>query len=567
MSILEMNVVSYWRKVVKHSSYLTVGTVVGALLFGNCFFAYANDLEPETVEESEETSEDSGNTEEEESSTDEADGGDNQNSDNESPKKDETKDDKQLSANIITSQVPNVAVNYARENVIEKKYIELGTSHFLNFLQQPSNIFISDSSVLDSNMIDKRTLHISGMKLGVTTLVILNQNKDIIGSYVFTVTPPISRIKEAIAHACHGLALQLTAVNDCLMVQGEVASPEMASNVLDIVGRFVDSSKIINKMSIVTATQVMLKVKIAEVSRTLTKSLGINWRALSIGKSVNGMTYGFTGKNISTGVFPAYGDIAALRTALSATGDGGIFSGKTGVGEWLIHTGKDSGGLSALIQALANESFASVLAEPTLVTLSGKTAVFKSGGEQGYVVRQSGSSDSNTMEFKEWGTSIEFTPVVMSEDRIRITAKPVVSTVSFGQSTAEGGDGTPALSTKSAETTVELGSGQSLVIAGLLQVNRDTATMQTPLLSDLPIFGALFRSSSITQNEKELIIIITPYIVKPASKVLKAPTDLAPRLCAPLESIITRQSHRVKSKCARQSSRVMTKSAMGYTVR
>lgn len=551
-----MDVFGYigWRRSVKQINYLTAGTIISTLLFSPCYFIYANDAEVETVVEDEEDSENS----EEYEGTEEAKPVQKSNKKSAS-KQNAPQKNKKLSAKIIESQVPASAVNYARENVVEKKYIELGTSHFLNFLQQPSNIFISDASVLDSHMIDKRTLHISGTKLGVTTLVILNQNKDIIGSYVFTVTPPISRIKEAIASACHGLSLKLTAVNDCLMIQGDVASPEMASNVLDITSRFVESSKIINKMSIVTATQVMLKVKIAEVSRTLTKSLGINWRALSIGKSVSGMTYGFTGKSVNAGTFPEFGDIAELRTALMSSSQ--VFSGKTGVGEWLINTGGSSGGLSALIQALANESFASVLAEPTLVTLSGKTAIFKSGGEQGYVVRQSGSSDSNTMEFKEWGTSVEFTPVVISEDRIYITVKPVVSTVSFGQSTAEGGDGTPALSTKSAETTVELGSGQSLVIAGLLQVNKDTSTLQTPLLSDLPLFGALFRTSNITQNEKELIIIVTPYIVKPSSKPLKAPTDMVPHICAPLESIINKSFHRSAKRTAK------VKCAAGYMVK
>lgn len=561
---LKMDVFGYigWRRSVKHTNYLTAGTVISALLFGPCCFTYANDVDAENIVEDKEDSENSGEYKEaEESQSDETEEAKpvQKNNKKSSGKQKTTKKNEKLSAKIIESQVPASAVSYARDNIIEKKYIELGTSHFLNFLQQPSNIFISDANVLDSHMIDKRTLHISGTKLGVTTLVILNQNKDIIGSYVFTVTPPISRIKEAIANACHGLSLQLTAVNDCLMIQGDVASPEIASNVLDITSRFVESSKIINKMSIVTATQVMLKVKIAEVSRTLTKSLGINWRALSIGKSVSGMSYGFTSKAVNAGTFPEFGDVAALRTALMSSS--GVFSGKTGVGEWLINTGGDSGGLSALIQALANESFASVLAEPTLVTLSGKTAVFKSGGEQGYVVRQSGTSDSNTMEFKEWGTSVEFTPVVISEDRIYITVKPVVSTVSFGQSTAEGGDGTPALSTKSAETTVELGSGQSLVIAGLLQVNKDTATVQTPLLSDLPLFGALFRTSNITQNEKELIIIVTPYIVKPSSKPLKAPTDMVPHICAPLESIINRSFHRSAKRTAK------VKCAAGYMVK
>jgi pilus assembly protein CpaC len=352
-----------------------------------------------------------------------------------------------------------------------------------------------------------------------------------IANYQVRVTYPLKEIKKAIIEMYPEINIEIISVDNSIVLKGKVPSPEIAYDIQELVGRFVESSKIVNKLSIETATQVMLKVKVAEVTRNLTKSLGINWRALSHGKDVTGVHYGFMAGNM--GSFPAFTtDVTEIKTAMANT------SATIKGGQWLVHTGGDSNGLSALLEALASESFASVLAEPTLVALSGKTATFKAGGEEGYIVKQTGN-EGNTTEFKEWGTSIEFTPVVMSEDRINITVKPVVSTVNY-----ENGNSTPSLVTKEAETTVELGSGQSLAIAGLLQTNKNTSREETPFLSDLPLIGSLFRSSSVTKVEKELIIIITPYIVKPSSKPLKLPTDMVPRMYSPLESILTRKFHK-----------------------
>jgi pilus assembly protein CpaC len=326
--------------------------------------------------------------------------------------------------------------------------------------------------------------------------------------------------------------VEIVSIDNSIILRGKVPSPEVASDVYDIVGRFIENGKIINKLSIETATQVMLKVKIAEVSRDLTKKLGINWKALSQGKDVTGMHYGFIAGDAST--FPAFTtDPAALKIAM----DSGSMGGQVLGGRWLLHAGGNNG-MSSLIEALANESFASVLAEPTLVALSGKTATFNAGGEQGYVVKQVGT-DANTTEFKTWGTSIEFTPIVMAENRINITVKPTVSTL--GNTSTEG---IPSLTTKEASTTVELGSGQSLVIAGLLQTSKSSTAVETPFLSDLPLFGALFRSSSVNISERELVIIVTPYIVKPSSKQLKTPTEMIPRMYSPLESVLTRKFHK-----------------------
>jgi pilus assembly protein CpaC len=300
-----------------------------------------------------------------------------------------------------------------------------------------------------------------------------------------------------------------------------------------------------NKLSIETSTQVMLRVKIAEVTRDLTKSLGISWRAMSTGNDITGVHYGFVTGN-TTSFLGKLDEVGKVQEELLKTG-GGLLSADVKGGRWMMHYGGKNG-LSGLIDALANESYASVLAEPTLIALSGKEATFKSGGEQGYLVTQPGGNGTATTEFKDWGTEVTFTPIVLSEDRINITVKPSVSTLSFNA----GMDKPPALVTKEASTTVELGSGESLAIAGLLQRTEDNASIETPLLADIPLIGALFRQSGVSKHEKELIIIVTPYIVKPSSKSLKTPVDMVPRMYSPLESMLARKFHKTprKSYCA-----------------
>jgi pilus assembly protein CpaC len=331
-------------------------------------------------------------------------------------------------------------------------------------------------------------------------------------------------------------------VDSSVILKGRVPSPEVASDIQDIVGRFIENDKIVNKLTIETSTQVMLKVKIAEVSRDVTKSLGINWRAVSSSKDATGMSYGYVSGNASSFI-PELATGAEIKTELLK--ESGLLTSNIQGGRWLMHCGGKNG-LSGLIDALANESFASILAEPTIIALSGKTATFKSGGEQGYTVTQPGASATTTTEFKEWGTSIEFTPVVLSEDRINITVTPKVSTLSFNA----GYDKPPSLTTKEATTTVELGSGQSLAIAGLLQRTNDSSSVETPFLADLPLIGALFRSTGVNKHEKEIVIIITPYIVKPSSKPLKTPTEMLPRMYSPLESLLTRKFHKNVKKVA-----------------
>ena len=415
----------------------------------------------------------------------------------------------------------------------KEKEIDVHSIHFIKFDREMDEVFIPNPDVLDVNLLSKKSLYFSGLGVGKTPLIIRDKEGKTLCDYLIKVTYPLGDIKKAVAKIFPDLEIELVSIDSNLVLKGSVASPEMAQDVLDIVERFVDHGKIINKLTIETATQVLLKVKIAEVSREMKNSLGVNWRALSASGPSAGLI-GMAAGN-STGGFPEFS--SDVSTDLLATD--GILTSDIGGGRWIVSAGINN--LSALIEALASESFATILAEPNLIALSGKSAKFKSGGEYGYNVPSSGSN-AMTTAFKNWGTSIEFTPVVLSEDRININVKAEVSSIEKANTAV---NGTPSLATKNVDTTVELGSGQSLALAGLLQRDKSTETNETPFFADLPLIGSLFRRSDETSTERELVIIVTPYIVKPSSKQLKTPVDMIPKMLSPLKSITKRRFHRL----------------------
>ncbi|MBR1734495.1 MAG: type II and III secretion system protein family protein [Alphaproteobacteria bacterium] len=433
------------------------------------------------------------------------------------------KKQKQSQSNISLKDLTNNGI----------KDIEVNSVNFIKLKNKANEVFITNPDIVDVQMLSDNSLYLIGLAPGITSVVINDKRGNIMVDCKVRVTHPVKAIKAAIMDMYPESDIDIVSIDKSIILRGRVPSPEVATDAQAIAAKFVESDNIINKLTVQTSAQVLLKVKIAEVSRELTKSLGVSWRAVSAPKSLNGMAYGFAGGN-SSNFFEKIADTDELTEKLLSA-DGILASDKNS--RWLMHSSSGNS-FSGLIDALASESFASILAEPTIMALSGKTAKFEVGGEYGYTVTQPGDNITTT-EFKDWGTSVEFTPVVLSEDRINITVSPKVSTI-------EGSDTTkaPSLTTKEASTTVELGSGQSLAIAGLLQTNTNTSSNETPFLADIPFIGALFRNSNVTKTERELVIIVTPYVVKPSSKPLKAPTDMVPKMLSPLESILARKFHK-----------------------
>ncbi|MGI9502883.1 MAG: type II and III secretion system protein family protein, partial [Geminicoccaceae bacterium] len=255
-------------------------------------------------------------------------------------------------------------------------------------------------------------------------------------------------------------------------------------------------------------TQVHLRVRVAEVSREVIKEFGINWETLF---NSGNFTFGFaSGRDlISSG-----GSI--FRSPANAGGNAPC------IGFGSFNSGSAS--VSTAIDALAEEGLVTVLAEPNLTALSGETASFLAGGEFPIPV----ASDDNEIEieFKEFGISLAFTPTVLGRDRISLRVKPEVSELSDNGAITINGLTIPALATRRAETTVELGSGQSFAVGGLLSNDVQNTVSKFPGLGDLPVLGTLFRSQRFQTNETELVILVTPYLVSPVSDpILATPAD------------------------------------------
>lgn len=275
-----------------------------------------------------------------------------------------------------------------------------------------------------------------------------------------------------------------------------------------------EGREVINSLTLLSAIQVNLRVRVAEISRQVSRDLGFNWQALANGGS--GLLLGFATGGAG-GVLSA---LTASATASSPT------IGRFGLG---YRSGRFD--INTVVDALASDQLITILAEPNLTAQSGESASFLAGGEFPVPVAASSVTNSITIEYKQFGVSLAFVPTVLGPDRLNLRVRPEVSELSengaISLPLASGVVRIPALSVRRAETTVELGSGQSFAIAGLLQRGTTLNNGGLSGLGDVPVLGALFRSDRFRRNETELVIIITPYLVRPVSdpQVLAAPTD------------------------------------------
>jgi pilus assembly protein CpaC len=305
--------------------------------------------------------------------------------------------------------------------------------------------------------------------------------------------------------------IQATPMNGMVLLTGTVAAPEDVEEANRLVQAFVGSgSQVISRLKTATPLQVMLKVKIAEVNRRLLRNVGVN--LMSQDPSGGGTGFVF-GRGRSIGDFNPNGTFKFS-----------IPSGNNSFGlrlSDLLGTGIDVAGMLDLNE---NSGLVTTLAEPTLTALSGETASFLAGGE--FPIPTAQGINGTSVEFKQYGVSLAFTPVVLEGGRISMRVRPEVSELSPGTGVRLNGFDIPGLTTRRTETTVELGSGQSFMLAGLMRHNNSNSIEKAPFLGDIPILGALFRSTGFQKDETELVIVVTPYLVKPVSAdQIALPTD------------------------------------------
>lgn len=363
-------------------------------------------------------------------------------------------------------------------------------------------VSVAQPSIADVSPLSDRSLYVFGRSRGITTLTLLGEGGQLITNVTVQVIPDIAQLKSRISAIMPDERVEVRAAGGNIILSGTVSSKEKLDDIIVLAEAYAGSA--INMMTVGGTQQVMMKVRVAEMSREASKALGIDLNAFGFG-----------------------GDVAGL---LSGPGDGG-FDFTPGVDPGGV-TIEDSGlgiiarfgnfGINLVINALEGRNFARTLAEPNLVALSGQSASFLVGGEVPIPV----ATDDNTITvtFKRVGVILDFTPTVLTEDIINLRLSAEVSDVT-GSAVDTGLVNIPTFTTNRSSTTIELRDGQSFAIAGLIRKSFSDDISQFPWIGDVPILGALFRSSSYTNRESELVIIVSAHLVKPVDGDLLAIPD------------------------------------------
>jgi pilus assembly protein CpaC len=369
-------------------------------------------------------------------------------------------------------------------------------------------VFVADPEVADVQAHSPTLVYVFGRRSGTTTLFAVDGNEDVLLQREIVVEHHLSALQDVLREVAPEARIEVRSVDGGIILDGAVRDPVKAQELREIAGRYLgENETLINRVSVAAPTQVNLRVRVAEVSREVTKLFGINWEAIfTPGNFLFGLA---TGRPFTTnGGFP-------FIRGMDPGGSLNSFFGSYTSGDVSVN---------GILDALEREGLVNVLAEPNLTALSGETASFLAGGEFPVPVGQ--DDDEITIEFKQFGVSLAFTPTVLSANRISLRVRPEVSDLSDKGAIKLGDLVIPALATRRAETTVELGSGQSFAIGGLISNSTRNNLDKVPGLGDVPVLGTLFRSTSFRRSESELVIIVTPYLVAPvASAQLATPRD------------------------------------------
>jgi pilus assembly protein CpaC len=378
-----------------------------------------------------------------------------------------------------------------------------------------ATVFVAAPDIADVQVRSPTMVYVFAKKAGDTVLYAVDDQDRVLLNTIVSVTSPISRMKGALDTLHPGNGISYDNQGETIVMTGTVRSAVIAEDARRLALQHVagNAAKVISNVRVDAPTQVQLRVKVAEVRREALKRVGINWQNIN-----NVALFGLATFGIGAGAG------FAVRTAQSV---GGVASGA-------ISFQSNDGSLNGFIDFLANQNQATILAEPNLIAMSGETASFLAGGEIPIITPQGGTTNATIMvTYKQVGVSLAFTPTIIG-DRINLKVAPEVSQLSTVGSisvplTATAVVTVPGIQTRKASTTIELGSGQSFAIAGLLQASSQQDIVKLPWLGDIPVLGSLFKSDAYQRSETELVIIITPYFVEPISGKLRTPlTDRVP---------------------------------------
>ncbi len=404
--------------------------------------------------------------------------------------------------------------------------LSIGRGELVNVPGTMADVFIANDSIADVQIKSQRQLYVFGKAGGETTVYASNARGDIVWSANIRVGSNIGSVDQMLALAMPEAQISVATMGtNTVLLTGTVAAPEDAAEAERLVAAFVgEDANVISRLKMATPLQVNLQVRFAEVSRSLVRTIGAN---LLSADSSSGFRFGVS--NGRTGAFPQYSPGSAPGTALftgaTEASDGSSVVTAIGNGTTFAGAGRFLGlDLLGALDLAERDGLVTTLSQPNLTALSGETADFLAGGE--FPVPVSQGLGTTAIEYRKFGVSLAYTPVVLANGRISIRVKPEVSELSSQGAVTLNGFQVPALTIRRAETTIELGSGQSFMIAGLMSNNAQNSIDKAPGVGDLPILGNLFRSTEFRKGETELVIVVTPYLVKPVNaNEIRLPTD------------------------------------------
>ena len=366
-------------------------------------------------------------------------------------------------------------------------------------------ISIANPEVADVNLLSRNQVYLNGKCIGTTTLSLWGAKGRLLHVFDVVVSRDVTGLKRLIRQVLPNEPdIKIDAASDSLSLSGLVNDPESISTSIALAEAYAPG-KVINLMKVCGVQQVMLEVRIAEVSKSVLKRIGINIAYIKTGQLLDGEVF-YSFLNALTG-FDDKGNFQLGENVNSA------FTFRAGGANW-----------SGFVDALKQNGLLKVLAEPNVVCQSGQSGSFLAGGEIPVPVPQ--GLGTVGIEYREFGVSLEFKPTVLGNGRINVTVRPEVSELDFTNSVVIAGTRVPGFTTRRVETTVELGTGQSFAIGGLIKDSMRENIDKFPFIGDIPILGMLFRSSEFQKNLSELVVIVTPHLVEPVDgSKLSLPTD------------------------------------------
>lgn len=382
----------------------------------------------------------------------------------------------------------------AQQGVNKPVTLTLGKAQTIDFNKPISEVLVANPGVVDVGVLTKHRLYLVGNGVGDTNVLIFDQSNNTLASLDVNVSGDQNTLQRALRQYFPDEKIAARTLNREVVLTGKVSNPSKAGQVRDLAKRFVAASQtLVDLMTIEGEQQVMMQVRIVEVRRNVLKEYALDPDIAGTGAFGN-----FTG---------------SLASSVAGKVTGTPFS----VGS-LVYETAARGPISMTMQALEEKGLLNTLAEPNLTAISGQRAEFLAGGEYPIPVAQQNNQIS--IEFKKFGVSLGFTPVVLSNDKIQMEMETEVSLLSDEGRLELSSTSVPSLSVRRAKTTVEMASGGSLMIAGLIQSDATNSMNSLPGINKVPIIGKLFSSQSFKRNESELLVLVTPYLVRPTKQPL-----------------------------------------------